>query len=74
MAEASELDRGRRCDSAVERQRKDLAYPALGHRLQVLRTQRLNIRHIDAIKDGDQVIGNRARVKVVKNKVVRCHG
>jgi len=32
-------------------------------------TQRLDIRRIGAIKDGEQVIGNRTRVKVVKNKV-----
>jgi recombination protein RecA len=30
---------------------------------------RLDIRRIGAIKHGDQVIGNRTRVKVVKNKV-----
>ena len=30
---------------------------------------RIDIRRIAAIKDGDSVIGNRTRVKVVKNKV-----
>ena len=30
---------------------------------------RLDIRRIGAIKNGDEVIGNRTRVKVVKNKV-----
>ncbi|MGQ0645225.1 MAG: recombinase RecA [Elusimicrobiota bacterium] len=30
---------------------------------------RLDIRRIESIKQGDQVIGNRTRVKVVKNKV-----
>jgi recombination protein RecA len=30
---------------------------------------RLDIRRISQIKDGDVAIGNRARVKVVKNKV-----
>jgi recombination protein RecA len=30
---------------------------------------RLDIRRIGAIKDGDRVVGNRTRVKVVKNKV-----
>ena len=30
---------------------------------------RLDIRRIGAIKEGDQVVGNRTRVKVVKNKV-----
>jgi recombination protein RecA len=29
----------------------------------------LDIRRISSIKDGDQVVGNRTRVKVVKNKV-----
>ena len=30
---------------------------------------RLDIRRIGAIKDGDEVVGNQTRVKVVKNKV-----
>jgi recombination protein RecA len=30
---------------------------------------RLDIRRIGAIKDGDRVVGNRTKVKVVKNKV-----
>ncbi|MCI6201824.1 MAG: DNA recombination/repair protein RecA, partial [Paraprevotella sp.] len=30
---------------------------------------RLDIRRVTSIKDGDQVIGNQVRVKVVKNKV-----
>jgi RecA/RadA recombinase len=30
---------------------------------------RLDIRRVGAIKDGDEVIGNETRVKVVKNKV-----
>jgi recombination protein RecA len=30
---------------------------------------RLDIRRVGAIKDGDEVVGNRCRVKVVKNKV-----
>lgn len=30
---------------------------------------RLDIRRVTAIKDGDQVLGNQVRVKVVKNKV-----
>jgi len=30
---------------------------------------RLDIRRIEAIKSGDQVVGSRVRVKVVKNKV-----
>jgi recombination protein RecA len=30
---------------------------------------RLDIRRIEAIKDGVEVVGNRTRVKVVKNKV-----
>jgi recombination protein RecA len=29
----------------------------------------LDIRRIGAIKEGDQIIGNRTRVKVVKNKI-----
>jgi recombination protein RecA len=30
---------------------------------------RLDVRRIGALKDGDEVVGNRTRVKVVKNKV-----
>jgi recombination protein RecA len=30
---------------------------------------RIEVRRIGAIKDGDQVIGNRTKIKVVKNKV-----
>ena len=30
---------------------------------------RIDIRRIGAIKDGDQVVGGRTRVKIVKNKV-----
>ena len=32
---------------------------------------RLDIRKATAIKDGDEVVGNLVRVKVVKNKVAR---
>jgi recombination protein RecA len=40
-----------------------------GNALKFYASQRLDIRRIGAIKDGEQVIGNRTRVKVVKNKV-----
>jgi len=40
-----------------------------GNALKFYATQRLDIRRIGAIKDGESVIGNRTRVKVVKNKV-----
>jgi recombination protein RecA len=40
-----------------------------GRALKFYSTVRLDIRRIAAIKDGDAVIGNRTRVKVVKNKV-----
>src|SRR5574344_2757240 len=40
-----------------------------GNALKFYATQRLDIRRIAALKDGDEVIGNRTRVKVVKNKV-----
>ncbi len=40
-----------------------------GRALKFYSTMRIDIRRIAAIKDGDQVIGNRTRVKVVKNKV-----
>ena len=40
-----------------------------GNALKFYATVRLDIRRIGAIKDGENVIGNRTRVKVVKNKV-----
>jgi recombination protein RecA len=40
-----------------------------GNALKFYASQRLDIRRIGAIKNGDQVMGNRTRVKVVKNKV-----
>jgi len=40
-----------------------------GNALKFYASVRLDIRRIGAIKHGDQVIGNRTRVKVVKNKV-----
>ncbi len=39
-----------------------------GKALKFYASLRLDIRRIGAIKDGDQVVGNRTRVKVVKNK------
>lgn len=40
-----------------------------GRALKFFASVRLDIRRIGAIKDGDNVIGNRTKVKVVKNKV-----
>jgi recombination protein RecA len=40
-----------------------------GNALKFYASQRLDIRRIGAIKDGETVIGSRTRVKVVKNKV-----
>src|SRR3954463_571267 len=40
-----------------------------GRALKFYSTVRLDIRRIGAIKDGDRVVGNRTKVKVVKNKV-----
>ena len=40
-----------------------------GNALKFYASVRLDIRRISQIKDGDKVIGNRTRVKVVKNKV-----
>ena len=39
-----------------------------GHALKFYASMRLDIRRIGALKDGEAVIGNRTRVKVVKNK------
>ncbi|GMU58935.1 MAG: protein RecA [Myxococcaceae bacterium] len=40
-----------------------------GNALKFYASQRLDIRRIGAIKNGEAVVGNRTRVKVVKNKV-----
>lgn len=40
-----------------------------GNALKFYASLRLDIRRIGALKDGDKVVGNRTRVKVVKNKV-----
>jgi recombination protein RecA len=40
-----------------------------GRALKFYSTMRLDIRRIAAIKDGDVVVGNRTKIKVVKNKV-----
>lgn len=40
-----------------------------GYALKFYTSVRLDIRRIGAIKDGENIIGNRTRVKVVKNKV-----
>jgi len=40
-----------------------------GNALKFYSSVRMDIRRIGAIKDGDEVVGNRTRVKVVKNKV-----
>ncbi len=40
-----------------------------GNALKFYASVRLDIRRIQALKDGDNVIGNRTRVKVVKNKL-----
>ena len=40
-----------------------------GNALKFYASMRLDVRRIAAIKDSDEVVGNRTRVKVVKNKV-----
>ena len=40
-----------------------------GNAIKFYASVRLDIRRIGQIKEGDQVVGNRTRVKVVKNKV-----
>ena len=40
-----------------------------GNALKFYASVRLDIRRVTSIKDGDQVLGNQVRVKVVKNKV-----
>ena len=43
--------------------------PTGGNALKFYASVRLDIRRVTSIKDGDEVIGNQVRVKVVKNKV-----
>src|SRR5256885_12425221 len=40
-----------------------------GNAVKFYASVRLDIRRVGALKDGEQVIGNRTRVKVVKNKL-----
>ncbi|HAZ36316.1 MAG TPA: DNA recombination/repair protein RecA, partial [Clostridiaceae bacterium] len=40
-----------------------------GRALKFYSSVRLDVRRIDSIKQGDEIIGNRTKVKVVKNKV-----
>ncbi|MDH4099417.1 MAG: recombinase RecA [Nitrospirota bacterium] len=40
-----------------------------GNALKFYASQRIDVRKISALKDGDEVIGGRVRVKVVKNKM-----
>ena len=40
-----------------------------GRALKFYASQRLDIRRVETLKDGDEAVGNRVRVKVVKNKV-----
>lgn len=40
-----------------------------GNALKFYASVRLDVRRIEAIKDGTNIVGNRTRVKVVKNKV-----
>ena len=40
-----------------------------GRALKFYSSQRLDIRRIESLKEGTEVVGNRVRVKVVKNKV-----
>ncbi|MDO4393365.1 MAG: recombinase RecA [Bacillota bacterium] len=40
-----------------------------GRALKFFSSMRIDIRRVDSIKSGDQVLGNRTRVKIVKNKV-----
>src|SRR5438132_14266806 len=40
-----------------------------GRALKFYSSVRIDIRRIAAIKDGDRVVGNRTKVKIVKNKI-----
>jgi recombination protein RecA len=40
-----------------------------GQALKFYTSQRMDVRRVQALKDGEEILGNRTRVKVVKNKV-----
>ncbi|EIA23294.1 Protein RecA, partial [Candidatus Arthromitus sp. SFB-1] len=40
-----------------------------GRALKFYASVRLDVRRIDSIKQGDEIVGNRTRVKIMKNKV-----
>ena len=40
-----------------------------GRALKFFSTMRIDVRRVDSIKAGDQVLGNRTKAKIVKNKV-----
>ena len=40
-----------------------------GRALKFVSTMRIEVRRIDSIKQGDKILGNRTRIKIVKNKV-----
>ena len=42
-----------------------------GNALKFYSSQRVDIRRIGGVKDGDQLVGNRTKIKVIKNKVGR---
>ncbi|MGL4485163.1 MAG: recombinase RecA [Anaerovoracaceae bacterium] len=44
-----------------------------GRALKFYSSMRFDVRRIESIKQGDQIIGNRTRVKVVKNKLAAPH-
>ena len=41
-----------------------------GRALKFYATIRLDVRKIDTLKQGNEIVGNRTRIKVVKNKIV----
>jgi len=43
-----------------------------GRALKFYSSVRVEVRRMAAIKDGDKVVGNRTKVKIVKNKVARA--
>ena len=42
-----------------------------GRALKFFSTMRIEVRRIDSIKQGDKILGNRTRIKIVKNKVAQ---
>lgn len=56
-------------ETSRDKDKKPYVNNYLGRALKFYSSVRMDVRRIEAIKQGGEVIGNRTRVKVVKNKI-----